>query len=321
MKTKQYSKSIIRYVKPSRTKRKRKITRTKRNRKVTRTKRNRKVTRTNRIIKVIRIKRSQHSKNAIINPPLSDNKLLGTIETMGSMNYFYQKYSNIYKFFKIITVHYRKTGEYKLENICMPEFGNIERGSFAALRYNIDNKYSSTNPTPSDHNTHMSQALSQINHCLNNKTDRFVTLSYQIVSYDSDISHANSLLFDNVNKTIELFEPHSALTDSSTMEGIVGAYKIINTNLKKFIKAHFKNYKYISPQEYLPSYGLQINYDAYNGLCVTWNILYIHYKLLNPNIDSKKLVRHINNYFNVGKLLRYGKYVKEMLKLRKSYDL
>ena len=312
MKRKQYSISRRIYIKPNRTKRKRKVSRTKRKRKVSRTKRKRKVSRT---------KRSKHSKHVIINPPLSDNKLLGTFETIGSMNYFYQKYSNIYKFFKIIKVHYKKTGEYKLENMCMPEFGDINLGSFAALRYNIDLKYSPSNPTPSDRKTPLSSALHQINNCLNNKSCRFVSLSYQIVSHDSKISHANSLLFDNVNKTVELFEPHSALTDSSTMEGIVGAYKIISNTLNKFIKTNFKHYKYISPQAYLPSYGLQINYDAYNGLCVTWNILYIHYKMLNPNIDSKKLGRHINNYFNVGKLLRYGKYVKEMLKLRKEYNL
>ena len=104
------------------------------------------------------------------------------------------------------------------------------------------------------------------------------------------------------------------------MEGIVGAYKIINDNLKKFMNINFKTYKYKSPSNYLPSYGLQIKYDAYSGLCVTWNILYIHYKLLNPDINSKILVNHINNYFNLDKILRYAKKIKYILKLNINYN-
>jgi len=265
-----------------------------------------------------------HKKNTskhIIDPPLSDNKLLGTLETLGSMNYFYQKYSNIFKFFKIIDAHNKNDDEVNLANLCMPNFGNINIGSFAAIRFNLDKIYSSKNPSPSDTTIHIDEAINKINKCLNDDNKAFTVLSYQIISIKNSISHANSLIFDNVKKTVELFEPHTSLTDNTTMEGIVGAYKIINDSLKKFLNNHFKHYRYIPPSEYLPSYGLQINYDAYNGLCVTWNILYIHYKLLNPNIDSKKLVRHIDSYFNVSKILRYGKYVKEMLKLGKKYNI
>ena len=77
----------------------------------------------------------------------------------------------------------------------------------------------------------------------------------------------------------------------------------------------------MSPHSYLPSYGMQIKYDAYNGLCVSWNILYIHYKLLNPNVDSKILAKHINAYMSLDKILRYAKYVKYILKQGKQIKI
>ena len=76
-----------------------------------------------------------------------------------------------------------------------------------------------------------------------------------------------------------------------------------------------------SQNEYLPSYGLQVKVDAYNGLCVTWNILYVHYKLLNPDISSKDLINHINKYVKLDVILKYAKEVKYMLKLGHEYKL
>jgi len=245
---------------------------------------------------------------------------MGTAETLGNMNYFYQKYSNIFEFFSYIINHNKSTGEYKMEDLCMPHFGNIKSGTFAALQFDLDKGYSSNNPRPSEYKVSLSESLNSINKCLNS-SDRFVVMSYQIVSDEKSISHANSILFDKKKKLVELFEPHGALTESTTMNGYVGAYKIIDKNLERFIKDNFPEYKYISPQEYLPSYGLQVKVDAYNGLCVTWNILYIHYKLLNPDISSKNLIDHINKYVKLDIILKYAKEVKYMLKLGKEYKL
>jgi len=260
------------------------------------------------------------SNNSIINPPLAKDKIMGTAETLGNMNYFYQKYSNIYEFFSYIINHNKVTGEYKMEDLCMPNFGNISFGTFAALQFDLDKEYSSNNPCPSDYKVSLSESLNSINKCLNSP-DRFVVMSYQIVSDKYTISHANSILFDTKKKIVELFEPHGALTESTTMNGYVGAYKQIDKNLEIFIKKNFSKYKYVSPQAYLPSYGLQVKVDAYNGLCVTWNILYIHYKLLNPNISSKDLIKHINKYVKLDVILKYAKEVKYMLKLGKEYKL
>ena len=257
----------------------------------------------------------------IINPPLSNNVNLGTVESLSEMNYNYLHYSNIYKFFKYIIEHHKLDGEYILANICSPNFGNSNIGSFASIEYNLDKQFSDNNPSPVDKSVSVSESLTRINECINMKNTRFVVLSLQIVSKINYIAHANSIIIDKKKKLIELFEPHGKLTKSSTMGGIVGAHIRITNDIERFVKTHFPTYKYISPSKYLPSYGLQVKIDAYSGMCVTWNILYIQFKLLNPDISSKSLVTHINKWITLDKLLRYAKYVKVMLKFSNKYIL
>ena len=257
----------------------------------------------------------------IINPPISNNIHLGTAETLSAMNYNYLHYSNIYKFLKYIIEQHKIDGEYILADLCIPDFGNINIGTYASIEYDLDKPFSNTNPSPSDKSVSVSESLKCINDCINKKNTRFIVLSLQIISKEHYITHANSIIIDTNKKIIELFEPHGALTKSSTMGGVVGAHIRITTDMERFINNHFPQYKYMSPKKYLPSYGLQIKIDAYSGMCVTWNILYIHFRLLNPNMSPKNLVTHINKWITLNKLLRYAKYVKVMLKFSNKYIL
>ena len=45
-------------------------------------------------------KRKTVRKNAFVNVPISNKKLKGTSETLGSINYHYQKYHNTFRFFR-----------------------------------------------------------------------------------------------------------------------------------------------------------------------------------------------------------------------------
>ena len=78
-------------------------------------------------------------------------------------------------------------------------------------------------------------------------------------------------------------------SEQTTMDSLEGAYNISDKLLKKYFHKFFPDYKYISPQDYLPSYGFQAKIDAYSGLCVTWSTMYLHYRVLNPDLTSKKL--------------------------------
>ena len=63
-----------------------------------------------------------------------------------------------------------------------------------------------------------------------------------------------------------------------------------------------------------PEDGLQVRLDAFSGLCVTWSILYLHYRILNPDLNPKKLMEYLDKTFTVKKILRYTRYVEEVLK-------
>ena len=95
--------------------------------------------------------------NNIINPPLSKDRLQGTAESVGDMNYFYQNYSNIFRFFYILKIKYSHTKEYNLVKWCLPHFGNIKIGSYAALTFNLDTDFSDINPAPTDKTTNTNE--------------------------------------------------------------------------------------------------------------------------------------------------------------------
>ena len=84
--------------------------------------------------------------------------------------------------------------------------------------------------------------------------------------------------------------------------------------IHKFVKIYFSDYKYVPPTKYEPSEALQSRIDAFNGLCVTWSILYLHYRILNPDISPKRLTQYIDYNMNTNKLLRYTRYVEDIVK-------
>ena len=56
---------------------------------------------------------------------------------------------------------------------------------------------------------------------------------------------------------------------------------------------YFPGFRYIPPNKYEAEEGLQMKLDAFSGLCVTWSILYLHYRILNPDIQPAKLIRYL----------------------------
>ena len=81
----------------------------------------------------------------------------------------------------------------------------------------------------------------------------------------------------------------------------------------KYFHKYFPEYKYISPQVKLPSYGLQAKVDAFNGMCVTYCIMYLHYRVINPHYSQKYIIKQMKK-INKTFLLKYAKYVEDMIK-------
>jgi hypothetical protein len=104
------------------------------------------------------------------------------------------------------------------------------------------------------------------------------------------ILHANILIYDFKNMTVERFEPYgnSSLIDD-TIDNVLEEELTWNTGLK-----------YLRPGDYLPYAGFQTLSDDNNplnkkagdfgGFCLAWCLWYLETKLKNPLINSKTLV-------------------------------
>ena len=127
------------------------------------------------------------------------------------------------------------------------------------------------------------------------------------------LNDTGCFVIDLKEKSIELFEPHSKTTELSTLDSLEGAYTISNRLLRKTFSEILPKYSYIAPNDYLPRYGLQSKTDAYTGLCITWSMIYVHYRILNPEKSRKEIIKHMNK-IKRRFILRYAGYVEQLIK-------
>jgi len=107
--------------------------------------------------------------------------------------------------------------------------------------------------------------------------------------------HANVLIYDLKNKTVERFEPYGNIMGTNTMiDDVLEEELTWNTGLK-----------YIRPEEYLPFASFQMISDENNveyqkagdfgGFCLAWSIWYLENRLINPDIEQSVLVKKLIN--------------------------
>lgn len=117
----------------------------------------------------------------------------------------------------------------------------------------------------------------------------FLSLNY------SSMVHANILLYDFKNMTIEHFEPYGNIgsgPNESKIDDVLEEELTWNTGLK-----------YIRPKDYLPQSGFQdlgnenhpLNKKAgdFGGFCLAWCLWYIETRLKNQLIEPKILIQKI----------------------------
>jgi hypothetical protein len=235
-----------------------------------------------------------------INEFLAEEMSKGPIEEKGSINYFYQSYVNIFNFFTILTKYYNFN-----EILCIPKFVIKYKNyiEFSSIAYYIDTKELII-PVKLQH---------KITKCMNTKI-RFIYCTIIIGYYhnDNNISHANILIIDLHKQTIERFEPHGRIVYGEAKE------HDINQTIKKNI--YLQNFTYLSPFEISPIIGLQRKADAHNGMCVTFCMLYLQLRLMNPDMIQKELIMYLlkkNKNELVKLILKYAKFVEITLK---KYD-
>ena len=139
--------------------------------------------------------------------------------------------------------------------------------------------------------------------------------------------HANIILFDLKNKTIERFDPHggSEYKDGNNIKKGDAYYNQLNIDLKLYetfidtkILSNF-NFTYIGVNKICPfSLGPQCYVDKFQGLCSTWISMYILLRILNPDLSQEQITNSMINHNDPEKilkiLLRFNRFMADKLR-------
>jgi len=123
---------------------------------------------------------------------------------------------------------------------------------------------------------------------------------------DNDLKHANVLLYDFKNLTVERFEPYGDDGIDNVLDDLLEEELTWNTGLK-----------YLRPKDFLtkPSYQ-SVSFDHQNlksgdfgGFCLGWCIWYVEHRLRNSTVDPKLL-----NQKTLEKMLRLDDTLSEFIR-------
>jgi hypothetical protein len=160
----------------------------------------------------------------------------------------------------------------------------------------------------------------------NNKYIVFINL-FLVTIYNDKVAyqHSNIIIINILLKTIERFDPHGGsiivnkLDNTKTFKNLKRVYKqeLIDEILKDKFKNVLKNYKYLNLYDTCPYLGPQAFVDAFDGLCITWSLMYFILRVLNPKLKQFE----INNMMISGskekvldKVLRFNRFVIDYLR-------
>jgi len=229
------------------------------------------------------------SERGIIDVPLAKTKNMGTAASVGDIDYHYQNYANVWIFFKTM----------RSKDLYVPKsaFLNIDLSDIGRGIYSSNMKY----------------ILSGIATGIAGKS-QFIPIILNLITDEG--AHANIILINKKDNVFELYEPHGARTSSSVLSGVVGAYKKKLRLLNSFVSTHFPAYKVVNSVDSHRGTSFQMLRDPekHSGFCVTWSILFVHYRILNPTIQLKTLIKYIAKNISTAKLLRYAKYIEDSVK-------
>lgn len=133
--------------------------------------------------------------------------------------------------------------------------------------------------------------------CLFNQSVRFVFLKLSLLTNFNTL-HANIILYDKLNNTLERFEPYGDVPyiESNELDKFIEnlGRQYINTNLK-----------YYSPKDIMGNVGFQvISNDSKQyvkklgdpfGYCLAWTIWYIEMRINNPQTDPINLIKNMKD--------------------------
>jgi hypothetical protein len=125
---------------------------------------------------------------------------------------------------------------------------------------------------------------------------RFIVLILNIAGQTVDAKHANVLIIDKKDMTVERYEPNQGYTERDYQDVSTKHDKELQNGpkLNNTLRTFFKRYHltYVEPEEYCPIGLHRHNWRSLHGMvdeigghCLTWTIYYIDLRLSNPDID------------------------------------
>lgn len=146
--------------------------------------------------------------------------------------------------------------------------------------------------------------LKELKRCFSQTKSRF-TVGILSLTLDTGVSHANALIFDSENKIITRFEPHGA--------GLEINYNVgeLDSQIGIWMGRNLNGWTYQAPIHYCPTsgpqtletkiyydskmkalYGENLNKEA-GGFCSAWSLLFLHYRLVNPELSDRDIVEYM----------------------------
>ena len=137
----------------------------------------------------------------------------------------------------------------------------------------------------------INEFFEKINEC-KSKNSNFIIIPLGIEMKEG--SHANYIIYDLINKTVERFEPNG----STTPIGLNYDPDLLDEILESKFKSIDENIKYLSPKDYLPKIGFQMmdiidkqkRIGDPGGFCALWSIWYIDMRMIYKDVPPKKIV-------------------------------
>ena len=130
-----------------------------------------------------------------------------------------------------------------------------------------------------------------------------ISISIGDTTGDNIISpHANLLIIDNVNKTIERFEPNGSLKFDGYETDFNNIFKIVDFKLKEYFirDEYYKDYQFISTLDYCPNIGPQIKIGNFScesgGFCGTLSTIYGLLRMVNPEYTREEIINVMFKY-------------------------
>ena len=123
--------------------------------------------------------------------------------------------------------------------------------------------------------------------------------------------HANAPGHRQKEKTLDRYEPAGKRKDG------------YDDKISRLLSARLPGFRYTRYAEFARG-EQRPQTDSYNGMCVTFSLVYVLYRLLNPDVDTEVLRRHMAS-FSCGKIkkqiLQLNRFVADTLRSYPRGDL